>query len=723
MIGRRVVAALSVGLVAASTAWSAGGTPGLPVAHAQTAAAPDLVLVGQDAWTPDGGAVSLQLRAPDAPPGLELALTTHDQVRSRNRFDETTAGGDLGPTLARVEVPFDELPLDAASGTRLLTLPLEQLNARLNLRQSGSGVFPLEVDLRTPGDESLARFVTHLVVADIDEAGALSVGQPLDLAWVWPLAADPAYRPDGAPDPEVVDELLPTGRLGRQASYVGDATDVALTLAPSPETLDVWATIGARELDLAVGLSEITGARPRHQVLSGPFVPLDLPSLLANGFAGTIADQLARGASTLEQLVGPIDPSTALPGPLDTASLAALRSAQVRRLVVDGSALARFEEQFTSTRPFTLQPEPGDASTATTVLASDVGLQQFLVGDAPPALRAAHLLAGLAVIAGEQPNRARGVAIVNPPRWDPPAELVDALLAGLRGNPLVRSVTVDQLFADVAPATEGDDPAGARILRTLEPYPPPAPPVNADRYYRALVQRDAVARLFPPSDARVQRGDRALLTALSSAWADPDGRRDAAALLKGIGASVDGFLSRIHVPDRSTVTFTSNRADLPISFANDTGQPVTVRVRLESNRLLFPDGPELVVELPPRNHTERIRVETRSPGTFPVTVVVTTEDGLPIQTTRMSVRSSVVSGVGVVLMIGAALFLAAWWGWDIHRRRRGRAGGDGPSRSRTEPALRSGAEPAPRSGTEPALRSGTEPPRDDAPRGTAPSPA
>ena len=66
-------------------------------------------------------------------------------------------------------------------------------------------------------------------------------------------------------------------------------------------------------------------------------------------------------------------------------------------------------------------------------------------------------------------------------------------------------------------------------------------------------------------------------------------------------------------------------------------------------------------------------METRSPGTFPVTVEVTTEDGLPIQTTRISVRSSVVSGVGVILMIGAALFLAAWWGWDIRRRRRARA--------------------------------------------------
>jgi len=53
-----------------------------------------------------------------------------------------------------------------------------------------------------------------------------------------------------------------------------------------------------------------------------------------------------------------------------------------------------------------------------TVVATDPGLEHFLTGDDPPALRAAHLLAGLAVVAGEQPSLARGVAIANPGRWD-----------------------------------------------------------------------------------------------------------------------------------------------------------------------------------------------------------------------------------------------------------------------------------------------------------------
>ena len=59
------------------------------------------------------------------------------------------------------------------------------------------------------------------------------------------------------------------------------------------------------------------------------------------------------------------------------------------------------------------------------MVATDPGLEQFLTGDGPPALRAAHLLAGLSLVAGEQPSIARGVAIANPDRWDADATFVE----------------------------------------------------------------------------------------------------------------------------------------------------------------------------------------------------------------------------------------------------------------------------------------------------------
>jgi hypothetical protein len=143
---------------------------------------------------------------------------------------------------------------------------------------------------------------------------------------------------------------------------------------------------------------------------------------------------------------------------------------------------------------------------------------------------------------------------------------------------------------------------------------------------------------------------------------------------------VDDYLGKILVqPQSSTITITSSKAEIPISFQNQGDDPVTVHVKLESDRLLFPNGSELDVPLPAHhNTTVRMAVETRGSGTAPVQMTVTTAGGLPIPperkgVTRISVRSTFVSGVGVFLTVGAIVFLALWWGWDIHRRRKKRA--------------------------------------------------
>jgi hypothetical protein len=55
-------------------------------------------------------------------------------------------------------------------------------------------------------------------------------------------------------------------------------------------------------------------------------------------------------------------------------------------------------------------------------------------------------------------------------------------------------------------------------------------------------------------------------------------------------------------------------------------------------------------------------------------MTVTTPQGLKIGAiTKIEVRSSFVSGVGIFLTVGAIVFLVLWWGWDIHRRRKKRA--------------------------------------------------
>ncbi len=250
-----------------------------------------------------------------------------------------------------------------------------------------------------------------------------------------------------------------------------------------------------------------------------------------------------------------------MPGPLDATALNSLGVASRTQLVVDGNALDdAVGTRFTPAHPARLARGNGDDDAV--VVATDPGLQEFLDGDQPPALRAAHLLAELAVIAGEQPSLARGVAFANPENWDPSSIDVDAVLRGLRNNPLLHPVTVDTLFA-LPLATDNDNPDAAPVVRTLKRVNPTQAPVTAAQYLQGVRDRRAIADLFNENDPRVQRADRALLSVLYRGWENPPGRAEARELLQGVGQSVHDFLGRIRTPDRSTVTLTSSRARDP----------------------------------------------------------------------------------------------------------------------------------------------------------------
>jgi hypothetical protein len=679
-VTRRAFGACAVAIVAVMI--GAVGMSASPPVSAQVAATgtPTLTLASQSPWIPLRGTFTMTLLGVNVPAGSTVAVTVHDAVDSRIAFDQSVNGGALPPTRDLVRVPFDTLPVDPVTGARLLALPATNLTA---------GVYPLEVDLRNPADESLSNFVTHAVVAELTPDGHLAVGVPLDVAWVWPLTSEPSSLGVGpGPNPVTVTDLTPSGRIGRQATQLADNPDVPLTLAPSPETLDAWEALAGKLSELAPGVAALRSAAQRDQVLAGPFVPLDLPSILAAGLSGVIGDELGRGVTSLERFFGThLDPSVALPGPLDAASLRLLENASTRQLVVPSAELTPVDEKYTPAHPYQIQGG-ADGTASVTAVATDAGFERFLSGDDPPALRAAHLLSGLALVASEQPSVTRGVAFVNPPKWDANDAFVAAMLTGLRGNPLVTPVTVSGLLEAVPVATADGEPGGAAVVRGLAPSSPPAAPVTRATYDQAQANQAQLQALVGASDPRAVRGDRALAAAMATAWANPHGRPQARALLAGIGATLEQargeITSQVQVQPRTTITITSSRAQIPIGLKNLSAHPVTVHLKLDSDRLLFPDGAERDVTLPPaRNTTVRVAVETRSSGRSPLQVTVTTTGGLlvtPPGGVRITVRSSFVSGVGVFLTVGAIVFLAVWWGWDIRRRRKGRGG-------RTRPAV------------------------------------
>lgn len=653
MTGRRAGAVLAALLAVAAL---------LPAsrAAAQEDGAPTLALVEQTAWSRPDGEFRLRVEAEDLADGgagVELALTVYGRVTFRSTFAATLGGEQLGSPVTVVARPWDEADPEG-NGTAELGVDLGGDGLDLG---TGGGVHPVTVDLRTPGSgEVLTRIVTHLVLVPGDD------GDTTDLlaALVLPFRAPPSLTPEGgtevSPDAEAA--------LGVLAGALDTHPDVPLTLVPTPETVDALA--GGTDAQVGV-LDTLRSAVDGRQVLGRPYVDLDLPAWVAAGLGPEAGAELTRGTDVIaDQLPVRPDARTWIAGPTTTpAALAQLRDLGVDQVVLPEATLQPLDETVfnrTLTSPFSVR---GETDRTQAAMAADAGLAAHLTATPDPVLNAHRLLADLAVLFFDAPAAVRGVAVVAPETWVPDAAFLDALLTGLASpSAVVRPVTVDEVFRDVAPATGAD---GERLARELVPGPAPASLAGyADRLRLTRLALTGYRSMIGPVNPRFDELERRLLVSGSEALT-PDQRDD---YIDAVVDAIDAETGAVQVPGNRSITITARRGRLPLTFRNDAGYPVEVAVRLDSdNKLEFPDGEAFALELPEGTTRLEVVVEARASGTSRVEVRLTSPDGLlQLGDTRLTVRSTAVSGVGIVLSAGALVFLLAWWArhWRSTRRRR-----------------------------------------------------
>ena len=127
----------------------------------------------------------------------------------------------------------------------------------------------------------------------------------------------------------------------------------------------------------------------------------------------------------------------------------------------------------------------------------------------------------------------------------------------------------------------------------------------------------------------------------------------------------------VSMPSTFTLTLTARDGTVPLTIDNTTGLPVHATIHLRSQKLDFPDGETIPVVL--TEPTQRVDVQVRAlaSGAFPLEIEVTSPDGRSsLAASRYTIRSTAVSGAGLVLSIGAGTFLVVWWARHWHRTRR-----------------------------------------------------
>jgi hypothetical protein len=134
---------------------------------------------------------------------------------------------------------------------------------------------------------------------------------------------------------------------------------------------------------------------------------------------------------------------------------------------------------------------------------------------------------------------------------------------------------------------------------------------------------------------------------------------------------MDAVTGSISAPAHKAITLTARDGTVPLTLSNDSGLPVNVVVHLRSPKLEFPNGDTIQKTLAEPTTRLDIAVRARTSGAFPLEVEVTSPDGvIALTAVDYSVQSTAVSGVGVVLSVGAAIFLMVWWAQHWRRTRR-----------------------------------------------------
>ena len=677
------------------------------------------------AAVPGAGGPAAAAAAQEAAPSLEVILTSISPVVSPKvpldyRVSVRNRGqGPVGDLRVRTRLgqPVDtrsELAgLLAAPGAVAAIQPLDEFQSavasiapgtaeRLERRQvplppgladgRAGVVLPLSVEVQAtdaagrPVSASLTTFVVDLPARAI---------QPLRAALLVPVR-EPTHRNPAGDfiDDELAELLAPAGSLGAIAAELARAGAPQATMVVDAMLVEeATAMVGGWRLREKGKRTPIPPGDPRsgnadqflqwlkkaasraaasgHSPAAFAYGNADLPALVRVGSGDRAESAVRFGRDLLENGLGTA-PDGSLAWPVDGA--------------VDGALLQTLEQ--TGSDVVVLDPRhfPAPPAAVTQNATIDLGAgpdpQRALVGDAElsaaftdpraasaPVEWAQRILAETAVTWLERPNSTdpRGVLLAPPQGWRPTKTFFQSLVRGLGDAPWLRLQQADTLADDVPQGPE----EGERRLATVTAADDAAglPSAYLARVVQVRSQLDSFRRAVG-NDADPASGsfDRDLRVAESSDWRPARARPRGRGFVRAVTQGIDSVYRRIEV-GTTPVTLTARRGKIPITVANNSGERVTVVLRLTSPKVDLPAASEPFVLEPRRRTTQLLQVGTRATGTFPIQVEVLTPDRREaIAEGEIRLSSTAVNRVALALTGGAAGMLLLWWRFGRRRR-------------------------------------------------------
>jgi hypothetical protein len=649
---------------------------------------PDSVgLISQPAWLgPQSSVLQLDLAVEASKPSEEtLAVTVYGSLLGRSQFQAAVAGNVFnavyeGPGPGGASVPVDDLA-NASSGGVAVDIPVNSPSGGLAF--TTTGVYPVQVFLEEDGARVGQPLTTFIVYAGKDASTLVH----LETAVVVPLGAKLEIGSTGTPAPVPSQYQTEIGadvaqiELAAQAG-AGRSPGVPVTVRADVPTLESLSSQGKQARSIVTGLAQALSAG--DELLPATALPIDLPGFVSSGLTADLQAELSGGGAELRALVG-VDPSWrtwVFLGSAGTPALSALAQLGAAQVVVpdaDLSALPSADGTLTFSLPTKLSLSGRDVA----VMGADTELSartEEASSTSQTALVANQVLAEMAMVDLEAPGRLRGLVLAPPPGALLAPGFLAVVLDGLRDNPLLKPVTVAQLFHDVPLATVD----GRAMQRQLVGAQAAQALGGTGQLGAARAAVSAAAEVYGQRSPLITALTTDVDVSLSAAFSSAQRSTVIATALR----TAQSDLAEVKLPPGTSITLTSRQGRLPLTVLSGAGVPVRVRLTLFSEQLGFlvahfgsegscspvnAGAEQCVLVLSRPTTLLQVPVDVRTSGAFPLSLTVSTPSGSEaLSEVTDTVRSTAVSDVGLVLMVSAALFLVVWWARNARHGRRAR---------------------------------------------------
>ncbi len=548
-------------------------------------------------------------------------------------------------------------------------------NLVLPRRIKSTGIFPVTVELLSRGDV-IASQITEVVV--FSPAGF----PPLDLVMLWDIAEPPQVDPQGYfVDDSLAEDCRGVGEEG-WLHYLTDGMvkheNLRFTLAVTPSTLEELSELsggykliqGDKVVELGKDSRGATDAfalldtwrklagEPRFQFLPAPYSYPDLESLMALGWAGDVREQLSRGLSIQEEVLGGIIAEEYIFPPalsVDSKTLSVLKDRGIKSLVIGQKEVDRAPgaEEVANGLSISSPVTVIDSQSRSLFAAVVDERVERLIEDRKGAKNYREtvqlLIAELTGLFLERPAYHRMTVLLWPSSVGPSKELITELFNTLDGAPFLRTVTLGEAMSGVEPRSE------VRIkIPSLEAKP--------DGYYSEVSRAKRELRTFSdmvfPKNPLLDPLRKNFYLSESYLWKSRGLTARGLSFVDDIVSTVEGELDKIRFTGETSIAITSEKAKLPISINNGTGQRAKVTLVAEAPELYFPEKSTWEQVLEPKENIIDVPVEVKKKGRFDLKLNIQVGDrNIDELVIRVSTSRFNLFALPVLGLILGALFL------------------------------------------------------------------